>query len=212
MGGGRLWESRSDFQGAVDEAGARELHEFRFRDLRIEGPIKIGERRDGDHPRVFQPTRVEALVLDEQLQEFQVRQRRRLGLGDASGQGLRHAGQTQVANGLIAEMLTGVGLGDRAQHPLARMLARQGSRNKLSGLRRTVASAFWRGLGAAEALVARKTLTADRGLAAHSRKVHSRTADIARPNDRVRRITRIWRDASVGATWDLNGVERFQRH
>ena len=56
----------------------------------------------GDDAGLFQPPRIESigptgeLVLDEQLEEFQVGERGRLRLGDAAGQGFDHAGEAEM--------------------------------------------------------------------------------------------------------------------
>jgi hypothetical protein len=82
----------------LDEARGRQLDELRFRELWIEGPVKVGERLHGDDAGLFEATGKEAigatgeLVLDEQLEKLEVRERGGFGLGDARGQGLDHAG------------------------------------------------------------------------------------------------------------------------
>ena len=45
----------------LDEARGGELDELRFRELRIEGPVEVGERLDGDDAGLFEPSRKEAI-------------------------------------------------------------------------------------------------------------------------------------------------------
>ena len=83
---------RPDEQDAgvrLDEARGREFDELGFRDLRIEGPVEVGERlHDGD-AGLFEAPREEAigaageLVLDEQFEKLEMRERGRFGLRDA---------------------------------------------------------------------------------------------------------------------------------
>ena len=85
-----------------DEARRREFGELRLRDLGIEGPVEVGQGLLCDDAGLFQPAREEPvgasgeLVLDEQLEKLQMRERRGLGLRDAAGQRFDHAGQTQM--------------------------------------------------------------------------------------------------------------------
>ena len=97
---------RADQQDAavrVDEARAGQFDDLRLRHLRIEGPVEIGERFHVGDAGLFQPPGKEPigapreLVLDEQLEKFQMRQRRGFGLGDAPGQGLDDAGESKMA-------------------------------------------------------------------------------------------------------------------
>ena len=71
--------------------------------LGIEGPVEVGERlQDGD-ARLFEPPREEPvrppgeLVLDEQFEKFQMRERRGFGLGNAPRQGIDDAGESEMA-------------------------------------------------------------------------------------------------------------------
>jgi hypothetical protein len=75
---------------------------FVFDNLRIEGPVEVGERlHDGD-AGLFEPSRKQAigaagkLVLDEQFEKFDMWERGGLGLRDAPREGVDHAGQPQV--------------------------------------------------------------------------------------------------------------------
>ena len=83
----------------------------RFRELRIEGPVEVGERLDGDDAGLFEPSRKEAigaageLVLDEQLEKLEVRERGRFGLRDPRGQGLDNAGQAYGYHGKPSPVL-----------------------------------------------------------------------------------------------------------
>jgi len=58
-----------------------------------EGPIEIGERLEGDQTRLLHTPRNEAIgatrefILDEEFQEFEVRERRDFGLRDPRRQG-----------------------------------------------------------------------------------------------------------------------------
>ena len=76
---------------------------FVFGHLRIEAPVEIGERLHRGDAGLFQPAREEPigaareLVLDEQLEKLEMRQRRGFGLRDAARQGLDHAGEAQMA-------------------------------------------------------------------------------------------------------------------
>ena len=97
---------RADQQHAavrVDEARAGQFDDLRLRDLRIEAPVEVGERLHRGDAGLFEPAREEPigasreLVLDEQLEKLQMRQRGGFGLGDAPRQGLDHAGEAQMA-------------------------------------------------------------------------------------------------------------------
>ena len=82
---------------------AGQFGDLRFRDLRIEGPVEVRERLHRDDAGLFQPAGEEPigasreLVLDEQLEKVEMRQRGGFGLRHAPGQGLDHAGQPQMA-------------------------------------------------------------------------------------------------------------------
>lgn len=80
-----------------DKARARQFDDLRLRDLRIERPLEIGEGLLDDDAGLFEPAREEPigaareLVLDEQFEKLEMRERRGFGLRDASGEGLDHA-------------------------------------------------------------------------------------------------------------------------
>jgi hypothetical protein len=87
----------------VDKPRTRQFDKLRFRDLRIEGPLEIGQGLHGRDARLFEPAREEPvgaareLVLDEQFEKFEMRERRRFGLRDASRQGIDHPGEPEMA-------------------------------------------------------------------------------------------------------------------
>ena len=79
----------------LDEARARQFDDLRFRDLRIEGPVEVGERlHDGD-AGLFESAREEPigasgeLVLDEQFEKLEMRQAGRLRLARRARAGRR---------------------------------------------------------------------------------------------------------------------------
>ena len=87
----------------LDEARAGQFDDLGLRNLRIEGPVEIGERlHDGD-AGLFEPPGEEPvgapgeLVLDEQFEKLEMRQRCGFGLGDAPWQGVDDAGQSEMA-------------------------------------------------------------------------------------------------------------------
>src|SRR6185437_13389071 len=71
------WADQQHAAVRVDEARAGQLHDLRLRDLRIEGPLKIGERLHRRDPGLFhapgeEPIRAAAeLVLDEELEKLE---------------------------------------------------------------------------------------------------------------------------------------------
>ena len=85
-----------------DEACRSQLHDLGLGELGIEGPVEVLELLDLDDLALLEPSGEEPvrsavqLVLDEELEEFEVRQGRGLGLGEADGERLGHAGQAQV--------------------------------------------------------------------------------------------------------------------
>jgi hypothetical protein len=96
---------RADQQDAAltrDEAGAGQFNEFPLGDLRIEGPVEVGERLHHGDAGLFQAAHKEPigaareLILDEQFEKLEMGQRGRFGLRDAPGQGLDHAGEPEV--------------------------------------------------------------------------------------------------------------------
>jgi hypothetical protein len=96
---------RTDEQDAVvglDKPRARQFNDLGLGDLRIEGPVEVAQSlHDGD-AGLFEAAREEPispsreLILDEQFEKFQMRERRRFGLRDASGERVDHAGEPQV--------------------------------------------------------------------------------------------------------------------
>lgn len=97
------WADQQHAAVCVDEARAGQFHDLCLRNLRIEVPVEIGERLRRGDGGLFQAPREEPirttreLVLDEQLEKLEMGQRRGLGLGDATRQGLDHARQAQMA-------------------------------------------------------------------------------------------------------------------
>ena len=86
----------------LDKPRARQFDDLGLGDLRIEVPVEVGERlHDGD-AGLFEAAREEAigasgeLVLHEQFEKLQMRERRRFGLRDASGERVDHAGEPQM--------------------------------------------------------------------------------------------------------------------
>ena len=75
----------------LHKAGAGQLDDLRFGNLRIKTPLEIGERLHGGDAGLREPACEEAvraareLVLDEQFQKLEVRERRRFGFCDATG-------------------------------------------------------------------------------------------------------------------------------
>jgi hypothetical protein len=69
-----------------------------FGDLRIEGPVEIGQGFHNGDAGLFEAAREEPigasgeLILDEQFEKLQMRERRRLGLRDASWERVDHSG------------------------------------------------------------------------------------------------------------------------
>ena len=89
---------RADEQHAavgLDEARAGQFDDLGLRDLRIEGPVEVGERLHRGDAGLFEAPREEPigapreLVLDEQLEKLEMRQRRGFGLRDAARAGPR---------------------------------------------------------------------------------------------------------------------------
>lgn len=84
--------NEQDARVGLDKARAGEFDEFHLRELRIEGPLEIGERLHRHDAGLLEPARIEPVgptgefVLDQQLEEVEVRERRGLGLGDAAGE------------------------------------------------------------------------------------------------------------------------------
>jgi hypothetical protein len=93
---------RTDEQDAVvglDKPRARQFNDLGLGDLRIEGPVEVGQSlHDGD-AGLFEAAREEPigttgeLVLHEQFEKLQMRERGGFGLRDAPGEGVDHAGQ-----------------------------------------------------------------------------------------------------------------------
>jgi hypothetical protein len=87
----------------VDEARAGQFHNLGLRDLRIEGPVEIGECLHRGDAGLFEAAGEEPigasgeLVLDEELKKLEMRQRRGFRLGDPARQGVDHARQAQMA-------------------------------------------------------------------------------------------------------------------
>jgi hypothetical protein len=87
----------------VSTKRADQFHDRRLRDLRIEGPVEIGECLDRGDPGLFQAPGEEPigaareLVLDEELEKLEMWQWRGFGLRDTAGQGLDHAREAQMA-------------------------------------------------------------------------------------------------------------------
>ena len=85
-----------------DEACRSQLHDLGLGDLGIECPVEVLELLDLDDLALLESSREEPvgaavqLVLDEELEEFEVRQGCCLGLGEADRERLGHAGQAQV--------------------------------------------------------------------------------------------------------------------
>jgi hypothetical protein len=97
---------RADQQHAAvvrDEPRARQFDEFRFRDLGIEAPVEIGQGLLGGDARLFEPARVESigtareLVLDEQFEKLEMRQRGGVGLRETAGERVDHPGEPEMA-------------------------------------------------------------------------------------------------------------------
>ena len=67
-------------------------------DLRIEGPVEVRERLHDRDPGLFEAAREQPvgtageLVLHEQFEKLQMRERSGFGLRDAPGEGVDHAG------------------------------------------------------------------------------------------------------------------------
>ena len=86
----------------LDESRARQFHDLGLGNLRIEMPVEIGERFHGRDAGLFQAAREEAvgasreLVLHEQFEKLQMRERGGFSLRDAPGERVDHAGQSQV--------------------------------------------------------------------------------------------------------------------
>ena len=80
----------------VDKARTRELDHLGLRSLRVEAPVEIGERFHGGDPGLLQAAGDQAIraagefVLDEELEEVERGQRRRLRLCDARRQRVDH--------------------------------------------------------------------------------------------------------------------------
>ena len=95
--------NEQDARVGLDKARAGELDECHLRELRIEGPLEISERLHRHDAGLLEPARIEPVgptrefILDQELEEFQVGERRGLGLGDAAGQRLHHAGETEMS-------------------------------------------------------------------------------------------------------------------
>ena len=77
----------------LHEAGTGKRGECRLGQFRIEAPVEVGERLDGDDARLFQSAGEEPvgpaheLVLDEQLEELEMGQGRGFGLSRAWAHG-----------------------------------------------------------------------------------------------------------------------------
>jgi hypothetical protein len=86
-----------------DETGGREFGELGPGDLGVEGPVKVLDLLDLDDLGPPEAAGEEAvssaveLVLDEELEELEVRQRGAGRLGEPSGECLGHAGQSQMS-------------------------------------------------------------------------------------------------------------------
>ena len=74
--------ARTNRAGQFDDLG--------LGDLRIEGPVEVGQGLHDRDAGLFEPAREEPigaageLILDEQFEKFQMRERRRFGLRDVS--------------------------------------------------------------------------------------------------------------------------------
>ena len=86
----------------LDKPRARQFDDLRLGDLGIEVPVEVGERLHDGNAGLFEAAREEAicasgeLVLHEQFEKLEMRERGGFGLRDAPGQRLHHAGQPQV--------------------------------------------------------------------------------------------------------------------
>jgi hypothetical protein len=87
----------------LDEACAGQFDDLGFRNLGIEGPVEVGQRlHDGDaglfEPAGEEPVRApRELVLDEQFEKLEMRERGGFRLGDATRQGIDDAGESEMA-------------------------------------------------------------------------------------------------------------------
>mgnify|MGYP000731245247 CR=1 FL=1 len=90
-------------QMIADEARRGELHQARPGDLRIDRPLEAREVLDVDEAGLLQPSREEPigpprqLVLDEQIEEVQVCERRGGRLLEPEGERFGHAGEAEMA-------------------------------------------------------------------------------------------------------------------
>jgi hypothetical protein len=93
------WPNEQHAVVGLDKPRTCQFDDLRLGDLRIEVPVEIGERlHDGD-AGLFEAAREEAigasgeLVLHEQFEKLQMRERGGFGLRDAPGEGVDDAGQ-----------------------------------------------------------------------------------------------------------------------
>ena len=97
----RFADARRTNQHAVmglDEPRAGQFDDLGLGDLRIEGPVEVGQGLHDRDVGLFERAREEPigaageLILDEQFEKFQMRERRRFGLRDASRERVDQAG------------------------------------------------------------------------------------------------------------------------